>query len=276
MLASTLCYGGLLATLVGLLSVVQPLRFLHIHSRRVGAVVAALGMAVAATTVLLPTPLVRAVPAGSPPSALDEFMPAYQFSEFHTVHVPASPERVYAAVKQVRPGEIRLLLLLTGIRSLKPGRVLGRGVPPVAAQRPVLEISEQGGFILLADAPGREIVQGTCSQFWRLRRGGRCPGVSSPESLRAFAEPGYAKALINFRIVPEGDGSRLTTETRILATDESARRTFAVYWRLIYPGSALIRRGWLAAIARRATAVEGGNASGATRSRDGGASGRPG
>ena len=101
---------------------------------------------------------------------------------------------------------------------------------------------------------GQAQTAGYC-QFWRFRPGGRCPGVSSPETLLAFAEPGYAKALINFKIVPEGDGCLLTTETRILATDEGARRTFGVYWRLIYPGSALIRRGWLDAVVRRATAA---------------------
>jgi len=32
----------------------------------------------------------------------------------------------------------------------------------------------------------------------------------------------------------------------------STRRRFAGYWRIIYPGSALIRRMWLRAVARRA------------------------
>jgi len=214
-------------------------------------------VAVTVIALLLPAGLVRAqVLAGTPPSTLDELMPAYHFNEFHAVHVPASPERVYTALKEVRPGEIRLFLLLTGIRSLRPGRLVGRGVPPLAAQRPILETSARGSFMVLADTP-REVVQATCGQFWRFRPGGHCPGVNSRETLVAFAEPGYAKAIINFRIIPEGDGSLLTTETRILATDDSARRTFGAYWRLIYPGSALIRRSWLAAIARRATAPEG-------------------
>jgi len=256
MFASTLCYAGLLAMLAGALSVVRPLRFLRIRRRRAGVAVAGVGLAVTVITLLLPAGLVRSqVPPGSPPSAIDELMPAYHFSEFHAMHVPASPDRVYAAVKQVRPGEIRLFLLLMGIRSLRPARVLGRGVPPLAAQPPILEISQRGGFMVLADTP-REIVQATCGQFWRFRPGGHCPDVNNRETLVAFAQPGYAKAIINFRIIPEGDGSRLTTETRILATDDSARRTFAAYWRLIYPGSALIRRSWLAAIARRATAPE--------------------
>jgi hypothetical protein len=51
----------------------------------------------------------------------------------------------------------------------------------------------------------------------------------------------------------EGAGwSRVTTETRILATDASARRAFGIYWRVIYPGSAIIRSMWLREIKRRA------------------------
>ena len=38
-------------------------------------------------------------------------------------------------------------------------------------------------------------------------------------------------------------------------TVRAARRRFAAYWRVIYPGSAIIRRMWLRAIERRAMAV---------------------
>ena len=57
---------------------------------------------------------------------------------------------------------------------------------------------------------------------------------------------------MNFRVETRPDGDcDLTTETRVLATGPAAARRFAAYWRLIYPGSALIRRMWLLAIARR-------------------------
>ncbi len=46
----------------------------------------------------------------------------------------------------------------------------------------------------------------------------------------------------------------MTTETRVFANSDDARRRFAPYWRVIYPGSAIIRHMWLSAIARRAMA----------------------
>jgi hypothetical protein len=60
---------------------------------------------------------------------------------------------------------------------------------------------------------------------------------------------------LHIRIEDAGPAAcTLTTETRVYATDASTRRRFALYWRVIYPGSALIRRMWLRAIAHRAQA----------------------
>jgi hypothetical protein len=79
--------------------------------------------------------------------------------------------------------------------------------------------------------------------------------IETPRDFAALEEPGFAKAVMNFRMEDEGGGwTRLTTETRIYATDASSRRRFAAYWRTIYPGSALIRREWLRAIRKRAEA----------------------
>jgi hypothetical protein len=58
---------------------------------------------------------------------------------------------------------------------------------------------------------------------------------------------------MNFRVEPAGNGEcRIVTETRVFATSPPASRAFAAYWRVIYPGSALMRRMWLRAIERRA------------------------
>jgi hypothetical protein len=60
---------------------------------------------------------------------------------------------------------------------------------------------------------------------------------------------------MNFVVTPDGpNASTVSTETRVFASNAAARRQFAAYWRVIYPGSALIRRMWLRAIARRASA----------------------
>lgn len=60
---------------------------------------------------------------------------------------------------------------------------------------------------------------------------------------------------MELRAVPDGDGARLETETRIYLTDASARRRFGAYWLVIRPFSGLTRRGWLRAAKKRAEDV---------------------
>jgi hypothetical protein len=77
------------------------------------------------------------------------------------------------------------------------------------------------------------------------------------EIFRQPLPPGFALATMNFAVRPDGPGASLvSTETRVFANSPAARRRFAAYWRVIYPGSALIRRMWLRAIAVEARVVE--------------------
>jgi hypothetical protein len=79
-------------------------------------------------------------------------------------------------------------------------------------------------------------------------------GTLTPEVFQADLAPGFALATMNFLVAADGRGrSFVSTETRVFANSPASRRRFAAYWRLIYPGSAVIRRMWLRAIERRAT-----------------------
>ena len=102
---------------------------------------------------------------------------------------------------------------------------------------------------MLAERPD-ELVVGGVGRFWQAS--GNIRRVEAAD-FAGFAEPGYAKTAFNLHALraPEG-GTLLTTETRIQATDDHARRSFRRYWRVIHPGSAAIRRAWLRAIRRRA------------------------
>jgi hypothetical protein len=89
---------------------------------------------------------------------------------------------------------------------------------------------------------------------------GSPPGWHGPLAAADFQRPlppGFVLAAMNFVVTADGSGgSVITTETRVFASSPSARRRFAAYWRIIYPGSALIRRMWLRAIRRRATSPD--------------------
>lgn len=87
--------------------------------------------------------------------------------------------------------------------------------------------------------------------MWKAR-GGVTPDIREAREFAAFDEPGYARVAVNFSAGTAHGRTVLTTETRVLTTDSGSRRKFGRYWRLIRPGSAMIRRSWLRAAKRRA------------------------
>jgi hypothetical protein len=164
-------------------------------------------------------------------SLLDEVLPRWHYRERHSIGVDASPERVFEAVRHVPISDMpvtNLLFRLRGMRGASSVSVFER-LPP--------------SFTILAEELNRELVTGGIGKPWRLRGGG-----VRVEDFRAFAQPGYAKMAMNFRL----DGRTLSTETRVFLTDEAAGRAFRRYWFVIRPFSGLIRRVWLRAIKRRA------------------------
>ena len=176
-----------------------------------------------------------------PLSLLDEVMPRYDVHELHSLWMPASPPDAYRAVMEVTARDVRLFGPLMRLRTF------GRSRHVFDADGPLLEEMVKIGFMPLGDRPGEEIVVGAIGRFWSPFEN-RPPVV---DDFGEFDEPGYAKASLNFAVRPERDGSRITTETRIVGTDAAASRNFRRYWLLIRLGSGALRRSWLKAIRRR-------------------------
>jgi hypothetical protein len=242
----SLAYGGFGAMLLGAISVIWPLRRIGIRTRRTAVILIGAGVMAIAAAAFVPAPAARIAAARS---GLDAAAPEFEFSEFHALDVQAPPDRVFEAIGRVTADEIALFRLLTWIRS--PRRV--RAADDILAARgdlPVLQVALAGGFFLVHERAGREIVLGT---FVAGRPPERFTGDAA--AFAALETPGLVKAAMNFAVIPlPGGATRVTTETRVHATDPAIRRRFALYWRTIYPGSALIRRMWLRAIAARASA----------------------
>ncbi len=186
--------------------------------------------------------------AAEPVSRLDEILPNYHVHTVHATDVHGSVAEVFAAVKAVTAQDVFLFRALMAVRAL-PARLRGKASLRLTAGTPLVEQLLTGGFLLLAEVPDRELVIGSIGQFWKLSEG-TSPRVTTADEFRAFAQPGYAKAAVNFLVVSREAGVRLSTETRVYATDPGARRKFTAYWRVIHPGSALIRRMWLRAVRR--------------------------
>lgn len=178
---------------------------------------------------------------------LDEFVPVWQFSERHSIEIDAPSSLVFDAIKRVRADEVFLFRTLTWLR--RGGRRLPQSILDPGTREPLIDAAVKGGFLKLAEEADRELVIGMAVIA--------PPGAHAQITAHAFKTalaPGYALAAMNFMVQPVGSNrSVVTTETRIYANNEAARRRFARYWRVIYPGSAFIRRMWLRAIRKRAT-----------------------
>jgi len=189
---------------------------------------------------------------------LDDFMPTYDFNEVHTIAIKSSPRQAFRAIKELPLRELSPVVnMLFAIRSF-PERLFGRTELQFTSTKPLIEQILEKGFILLAEQPDRELVVGmlvprTIGQFWKPSSG-IVPELANAQEFVAFNHPDYAKVVANF-YVNEADVNGLvnvSTESRIKALSPQTKKSFAVYWRIIYPGSALIRRMMLKAIKRRA------------------------
>ncbi|HEY8646223.1 MAG TPA: hypothetical protein VIL77_10125 [Gaiellaceae bacterium] len=149
---------------------------------------------------------------------IDDVLPHYDVHEVHSIASVRSIEDALAMPVAADPF-VRLLLRLRGMG--------GRGT--------IGDLFGGMRFDELARSE-TEIVFGGAGTPWR-RGGGMRPF--------ADAQPGTVRIAANFL----SDGNRLSTETRVEAVDDAARRAFLRYWRVVGPFSAAIRRRWLRQIA---------------------------
>jgi hypothetical protein len=181
---------------------------------------------------------------------LDSFMPTYDAREYHETSVASSPQHAYEAMRAVNMVKSPIVLALVLIRSI-PHLLTGKASP---SRELTIDYLIDFGFVKLGEEPGVELVLGAVGKFWRLDSGFHAISVAE---FASFDEPGYAKAVLNFKVHDRSGASVLiSTETRITATDDHARRKFLRYWRLIGPFSSFTRIRLLAAIKRDAETAQ--------------------
>jgi hypothetical protein len=178
-------------------------------------------------------------------------MPRCDARSPHAIQVHAPAQAVFTAVGAVTVKEVRFLRELEFIRGLPALAATGRLDVPTR-DAPLL-LSFTRGTGLLSTRPPVEVVAGAIG-----RLSGNEPVVfGSPEEFIRFKDPGFAKAVVGFRLDPRGAETLLRTETRFVTTDAATHRLMGLYWRFIRPGSNLIRTEWLRAIRRRALRAPG-------------------
>lgn len=178
---------------------------------------------------------------------LDRQLPDFDARLFAAVVVDAPPAVAYAAVRDLEPDDVAADFPLMRVM----GRV--RELPSRLGRRTANATPANDAFVVLEEQPGTEFVVGMIGKFATARQ--LEFREVEPAGFAGFAEPGYGKTAVNFRVQPYGEGrSLLTTETRTHMTDPTSAAQFRRYWRIIRPFAGLIMRRWLRLAATNATA----------------------
>lgn len=172
--------------------------------------------------------LLRAAPPRI--TLLDALMPRYDMRASHDLVVDASVPDVYQAVLETDLAESLVTKVLMAIRSL------GRRAQ---SSFRLGQLPATGAFFALGSDPPRELAAGVIGRFWSME-GAVIDGNRA--AFEASLPPGMAKAIWSFRVDDDAGGALLTTETRVLCSDDDARRQFLRYWTLVGPFSGIIRR----------------------------------
>jgi hypothetical protein len=168
---------------------------------------------------------------------LDRFMPAYEVAERHQIRVSAPAAITLAAAQDNDLARSPMIRAIFKARET----ILGAAADNRPQPRGLLRQVQALGWVVLVEAPGREIVVGAVTKPWE-------PNVTfrgiPPEDFTEFNEPDYVKIVWTLRADPISERHSLfRTETRATTTDAAARTKFRRYWACFSPGIVLIR--WL-------------------------------
>ena len=177
---------------------------------------------------------------------IDAWLPDYAVRDVATRVVWGEPAAVYEAAKQLDLLGDPLVRALFGARQA-PGKVLDwyRGTSRDSLTQAEFSVQAlpvaEGGFVLLEEEPGREVVLGAAGRFWTPRAQFR---AITAEEFPAFAQDGDARAALSLRVEPaaEAGRTRVTFEVRVQPIGRRAGWSFRAYWTLIGRFSHLIRR----------------------------------
>jgi hypothetical protein len=180
----------------------------------------------------LPTPASATQAAGE--RLIERYLPHPEHGGRHETLIRAPADLVF---ELARNADMQAHPLARAIFWLR--EKLLRATPAPRAARGLVAETTGLGWGVLAHRPGRELVVGAVTQPWEANVVFR---PIPPEEFVPFSEPGMVKIVWTLEAEPLGPAlTRFRTETRVVATDETARRRFQRYWRFFGLGIVLIR-----------------------------------
>lgn len=166
-------------------------------------------------------------------SALARLVPEPRLVELDHVDLAVTPEVAWEAMRHGDLARSRLVRAL-----LAPSTTAAE---PAAMRLDDLAKSTVASFRVLAEEPGREVAVGAIGKPWQSDSPFFV--ATTEDAFARFSEPGYAKIAWALEVAPRGEGgSRVTLELRVTTTDDTTWPLFRKYFRLIGPGTRLLRR----------------------------------
>jgi len=241
---------GAILTIIGAISLIKPLMFLFILNRIIAVFVILGGILISAISLLYP---VRARHSPTTHQKIDDLLPDFAFNEFHQVLINASPEKVKQVLQVTGVKDIPAACMLMKIRGIADEDVdLSDRASNNLVGSDTVSTPDFNFFVV---APDEWITVMILKSVIITNNANQPapPEISSLEQFTSFNQPGYVKVAVNFRFITiDNNKTILTTETRNNGVTPKDNRTFGFYWRIIYPGSAIIRRVWLDTIRKKA------------------------
>ena len=167
---------------------------------------------------------------------IDQVIPRYDEREYHQIEIRGDRRKVYQTARSIDFSDSIIIRTLFRLRGLPASSTNLNGLLQV-------------GFLLVDEIPLEEFVLGLVGKFWTYRA-----QILKLDAVQygEFNQKGYAKLAWNFAIHESAPGLvRLSTETRIVCTDEQSKSRFKRYWFLIDRFSGLTRKEMLRVVKRR-------------------------
>jgi hypothetical protein len=185
------------------------------------------------------------------PTTLERLIPLPRRREREHVDLAAPAERIWELIRHRDLARTPMLRALVGLRAL-PGRASGERLGTTFCIDDFRPTPLDPGFRILADEPPRQLTVGALARVNRLQLS--FVHFRSIDDFVAFTEPGCIELAWSASISPHGsrwmsDGSRLSFELRISATDDAAWRMARWYFGLIGPGMHWVQRHVLGSLA---------------------------
>ena len=245
---------GVILLVVGIISFIHPLPFLLILNRNVAACVIFSGTLISVVSLLYP---VKVKQSSTTNLKIDALLPNYSFNEIHEVQINASPEKVKQILQVTGVKDIPVVHLLMKIRGIADDSL--DMSDRVANNKAGFDTFSTPDFNFFVVDPNEFVTVMIIKSAMVSNKSDKPapPEILTLEQFTSFNNPGYVKVAVNFRFIStDNKSTTLTTETRVQGITSEDNSTFGYYWRIIYPGSAIIRRVWLDTIRKRAHADE--------------------